>query len=273
MVACLFNSERTGHAGDTNASWTARAKKTRRRCRMRHHGGKDRDGGNRGLESNEIRPHPKWDGRLEGARPEAIIGGPKEDRPKGGVGSVAMMPRPYTPLAAANYFISSFGKESGIEHMKLQKLAYNSYGWWIATFKDDPLLNERPQVWKFGPVFNSLYHVLKPWGRLPILVPVSPSPFGSPPSIDDDDDITKELLNWVWNRYGHLSGFALSDMTHRKGTSWQRTAKEHNFSVPSGFEIPDDYIAEEFQRIQDEEFGGGKARGVSNHAGKRADQS
>jgi len=227
----------------------------------------------RGHEGDKIWPHPLWDGRLEGARPEAIIGGPKEDRPKGGVGGVAMMTRPYTPLAAANYFISSFGKDNGIEHMKLQKLVYNSYGWWIATFRDDPLLDERPQVWKFGPVFNSLYHVLKPFGRLPILAPVSPGPFDYPPSIDDDDDNTKELLDWVWNRYGHLSGFALSDMTHRKGTSWQRTAEERNFSVPFGLEIPDDYIAEEFQRIYDEEFGGRKARGVSNHAGKRANQS
>jgi uncharacterized phage-associated protein len=176
---------------------------------------------------------------------------------------VAVMPRPYAPLAAANYFISAFGTKSGIEHMKLQKLAYNSYGWWLVGFRDSPLLDEKPQVWKFGPVFNSLYHVLKPFGRRDIFMPQSPGPFDIPPSIDDDDDSARQVLDWVWNRYGHLSGFALSDMTHRSGSSWRRTAKEHNFSVPFGLEIPDAYIAQEFQHLYDEEFGGGKvARNV-----------
>lgn len=180
------------------------------------------------------------------------------------------MPRPYTPLAAANYFISTFGLESGIEHMKLQKLLYNADGWWLA-FHEDPLLNERPQVWRHGPVFNGLYHVLKPFGRMPIQHPQSAGPFEPAPTIDEDDEITKQVLNWIWNRYGHLSSFALSDMTHKAGTSWQRTAKEYNFSVPLGLEIPDSYIRDEFRRIYEQEFGGAVAQRADEHA-KRAAQ-
>lgn len=40
---------------------------------------------------------------------------------------------PYTPLAVANCFLEKFGENGGIEHMKLQKLVYFSYGWWLAA--------------------------------------------------------------------------------------------------------------------------------------------
>ncbi len=167
------------------------------------------------------------------------------------------MPAPYTPLAVANYFIERFGAPNGIEHMKLQKLVYCAYGWWLAL--DDTgtrLLNEGPQVWRHGPVFDSLYHVLKPFGRRPITEIQSVSPFARPDQIDADDDNTRFLLDWTWNRYGHLSSFALSNMTHKAGTPWNRVATEHDFRVPFGLEIPDEYIKEEFSRIYTGEFKG-----------------
>lgn len=65
------------------------------------------------------------------------------------------MPRPYHPLAFANEFILK-AQPAGVEHMKLQKLVYYSYGWWIA-YHEEPILTEPPQVWRYGPVFVSLY--------------------------------------------------------------------------------------------------------------------
>ena len=155
------------------------------------------------------------------------------------------MPIPYAPLASANFLIANFANGRGIEHMKLQKLVYFSHGWWL-TAKDSPYLNERPQIWKHGPVFESLYHVLKNFGGSPITTIQSASPFADPSLIDADDRLIASLLRWVWDKYGHLSSFALSDMTHRSGTAWSRVAEERNFSVPRGLEIPDAYIREEF---------------------------
>jgi uncharacterized phage-associated protein len=167
---------------------------------------------------------------------------------------VRLMPIPYQPLAAANYFISNFGGGAlGIEHMKLQKLVYFSHGWWL-TAHPDPFLNERPQIWKHGPVFSSLYHVLKTFGGVPITIVQSASPFTDPPTIDDNSTEVRSLLNWIWQKYGHLSSFALSDMTHREGTAWSRVAAERNFSVPRGLEIPDDYIREEFRSLLVRDF-------------------
>lgn len=73
------------------------------------------------------------------------------------------MVRPYTPLAFANEFIVKAGP-SGVVHMKLQKLVYMCYGWWLVAH-DEPIINEAPQVWKHGPVFKSLYSVLATHGH------------------------------------------------------------------------------------------------------------
>jgi uncharacterized phage-associated protein len=77
--------------------------------------------------------------------------------------SLEMMevPVPYSPLALANEFIVRFKPGEGIEHMKLQKLVYCANGWWLVFNPNQPLVNKAPEVWKFGPVFPSLYHVMK----------------------------------------------------------------------------------------------------------------
>jgi uncharacterized phage-associated protein len=180
------------------------------------------------------------------------------------------MPIPYAPLAAANFFITEFGSARGIEHMKLQKLVYCAHGWWL-TANEAAFLNEKPQIWQYGPVFNSLYHVLKTFGSMPISAPQSDSPFAPPLTIDAADENVRNLLRWVWQRYGHLSSFALSDMTHRPGTAWSRVAAERNFSVPHGLEIPDAYIREEFIKMHalnsdSSELGGDKENGRGNSA-------
>lgn len=164
------------------------------------------------------------------------------------------MPRPYTPLALSNHFLARFCGTDGIEHMKLQKLVYCAHGWWLATRDgDEQLVDERPEVWRFGPVFPSLYRALKPYGRMPITEPQSENPFADPAAVGEDDIATKRLLDWTWRRYGHLSSYALSDMTHKKGTPWYRVAEENNFSVPQHQPIPDKYVREEFRRIMDGE--------------------
>jgi uncharacterized phage-associated protein len=158
---------------------------------------------------------------------------------------------PYTPLAIANGFIEQFGTQSGIEHMKLQKLVYCSYGWWLAGHGMDAvrLTDEGPEIWKHGPVFSSLYRVLRVFGSEPIRVPQSVTPFRDPDRVSDDDDEVQSIVTWIWGRYGHLSGFALSDLTHRPGTPWHRVASENNFRVAFNTEIPDQYIFEEFSRL------------------------
>jgi uncharacterized phage-associated protein len=164
------------------------------------------------------------------------------------------MPRPYTPLALANYFIQRHGEDGRLEHMKLQKLVYCSLGWWLTDPPQGPdLLRELPQVWEHGPVFPSLYRVLKPFGRTYIEAPQSARPFTPPPAIEEADQDAHALLDWIWGRYGHLSGYALSAMTHKPGTAWRLLAEQHDFEVPENLAIPSEMIRAEFEAIVEAE--------------------
>ncbi|MFT5785192.1 MAG: putative phage-associated protein [Ascidiaceihabitans sp.] len=161
------------------------------------------------------------------------------------------MPIPYNSVSIANNFLESYGADAGIEHMKLQKLVYCAYGWWLAHAKleGQRLTSDGPEIWKHGPVFPDLYHAFKVFGRKPIKQMQSTNPFSDPENVDANDLQVRPLVAWIWGRYGHLSSFDLSEMTHKQGTPWYRVAQERGFSVPMSTRIPDQYILEEFSSL------------------------
>jgi uncharacterized phage-associated protein len=152
------------------------------------------------------------------------------------------------PLAVANTFIHRFSDGVGIQHMKLQKLAYYTHAWWLSRF-DTPYLTRRPEVWRFGPVFSGLYSALRGYGSRPIVTP-QPSDFADEPPIIDggDEQIVSNLIDWVWGRYGGLTAEQLSERTHAKGTPWQIIAERHNYTVPRYHEIDDNTIKRCFRK-------------------------
>lgn len=156
------------------------------------------------------------------------------------------MPK-YTPLAVANAFLKRHGQGAGIDHMKLQKLVYYAYGWWLA-YEPDPLLVEGPELWKHGPVFASLYATLAPKRSTRITEPQKSVPFSEPPIVPDDDARTNDLIDWIWGRYGQYGSFTLSDMTHAPGTPWQIEAERNSYRVSRHHKIPNQLIAECFKK-------------------------
>lgn len=144
---------------------------------------------------------------------------------------------PYTPTAIANSFIDRFGgKESygtkdGIDHLKLQKLVYCAYGWWLVTRNGQRLTTEGPEIWRHGPVFGSMYKVFKIFGNRPIKDMQSANPDFDPVTVNSQDQKTLHFLDWIWNRYGHLSALSLSALTHQEGSPWHKTAVDHDFTV------------------------------------------
>lgn len=161
------------------------------------------------------------------------------------------MPRPYTPLALANWFIER-ATPFGVTHMKLQKLVYCAHGWWLA-FNDTPIVSERPEVWRHGPVFPSLYNRLAGFGLAPITTKQTDVFTRPPPEVDDVDYEVLQLLDFIKGRYGAQSALRLSDLTHKKGTPWQIMAERYNYRVPPHLDIPDELVRNEFQRIAQSE--------------------
>jgi uncharacterized phage-associated protein len=151
---------------------------------------------------------------------------------------------PVQPIAAANEILARFGGGSGIDHMKLQKLLYFANGWCLGL-TGQPLVVDRPQVWRYGPVFRWVYNAFSRYGNSPILQPAAGNPFGGEPARLTPEEYGQvgPFLQWIWGEYGGRTGAQLSDETHAPGTPWQRIAATNNYSVPLGTEIParDDY--------------------------------
>lgn len=148
---------------------------------------------------------------------------------------------PLSAVQVANTFISRFGKEGRIDHLKLQKLVYYSYGWWLALKSEKPaLINVKPQVWKLGPVFQPVYGAFAAYRDQFITEKKPIGPFSPPVELPRTDAPESGLIDWIWSRYGHYNGFELSDMTHQPDTPWFNIAREHKFVVPRFLEMEDD---------------------------------
>jgi len=155
-----------------------------------------------------------------------------------------------TPLKVANTFIDRFGKESDLTHMKLQKLVFFTDGW--ARAFGDKFLTEKPQVWRYGPVYRSIYNSLTLYGSQRITEPLKPPPFARTASTtlsQETDPSESALVDWVWKRYGKFDAGQLSSMTHEKGTPWQIMAEKHNYEVPPYLEIEDDIFDSYFEGL------------------------
>lgn len=144
----------------------------------------------------------------------------------------------YPPIQVANKFLADH-PEAGIDHLQLQKLLYFANGWWLAM-EDEDLLSERPQVWRFGPVYRSIYRIFSRYAWQPIASPEPKTPFTDEPNLPTPADPQgfDKFMNWIWNEYGHLSGTTLSEMTHASGTPWREIAEECKFEVPRNTTIP-----------------------------------
>jgi uncharacterized phage-associated protein len=166
---------------------------------------------------------------------------------------------PYEAVAVANYLIQhakTYGE--ALTPMKVQKLVYFSHGWNLAIYAD-PLLLERFEAWKYGPVVPELYQDLKAFGAEPIPSPVQvyrverdPHSLGAKlvtrtPDLEDYGDIdpAKQLLDRIWVVYGRYTASQLSNATHAPGSPWDITRKLTNglpHAVIENKLIQDDFL-------------------------------
>jgi len=167
---------------------------------------------------------------------------------------------PYESKAIANEILRiAQARGSAVSHMKLQKLVYYAHGWNLAIQKC-PLLNERIEAWKFGPVVPSLYQEFKGVGSGTIQSPAMMTSFSDghvkffTPSLEtctdstsEKDDFTRRLLNKIWDMYGKYDAMQLSEATHRAGTPWHTIRSQ--FGDVKGIDIPDELIQRYFESV------------------------
>jgi len=127
--------------------------------------------------------------------------------------------------------------------MQLVKLTYIAHGWALAILGRG-LFSYRIEAWKYGPVIPSLYYETKRFGRSVI-----------PADLIDEDIqsvLPKEIVDFledVVNKYGHLSGIALSSLTHREGSPWHQVYKKGVMNIRIDDDRIQNYYKEKLRKV------------------------
>ena len=140
----------------------------------------------------------------------------------------------YDARKIANWFISRSARDNKkVSIMTLLKLTYIAHGWHLEMF-NRPLFPNRIEAWKYGPVIRDVYNDFRNQG-----VTVSS---GIPNYDDDLDEGTKSFLEQIYNIYGSMHAYQLSDLTHVEGGPWQLATMMGGNHAP----IPDDLIKQHY---------------------------
>ncbi len=158
---------------------------------------------------------------------------------------------PYQVEAIANRFLA-IARSSGepLDPMKIQKLVYFAHGWHLGL-GGGPLCADRVEAWRWGPVFPELYHCVKRWGNRAIRKPLEIRDFDgrhyrwTTPEVSGEPDFSRRVIQRVWDVYGHMSGWALSQLTHEKGTPWDKIRA--SYPGMRDVEIPNELIQQYFE--------------------------
>src|SRR5258708_4614205 len=130
---------------------------------------------------------------------------------------------PFPAKAVANEFLK-LAKQDGktLTPMQLIKLVYFAHGWHLAL-TGKPLLDERVEAWKYGPVVPSLYHEFKRYGNEEI------TDFARKDEVINKDgkltigyspiklegegaEYASQLVKKIWEVYGKYSAVQLSNL-------------------------------------------------------------
>ncbi|HVY73837.1 MAG TPA: type II toxin-antitoxin system antitoxin SocA domain-containing protein [Puia sp.] len=147
-------------------------------------------------------------------------------------------------LAIANYFIKKAqDSEEELTPMKLIKIVYIANGWYLAL-KGEPLIPEKIEAWKYGPVVKSVYNEFKQYSRGQIDSFYSDH-FGVTPMPKDPE--IRKFLDKIWEVYGAYNGLQLSALTHEKDTPWYTTWHDKGGSKCESAIISNDLIRNHYK--------------------------
>jgi uncharacterized phage-associated protein len=127
----------------------------------------------------------------------------------------------YNPSTIANYFIKNYSSSGELTPMKIIKLVYISYSWYLTVTNGKKLITELPQAWDYGPVFPSLYQNLKKYGKTQIKDTIPNDSRWE--KIQNSD---KPFLDKMWKMYGTYGGVYLSAITHTINSPWDKARKK-----------------------------------------------
>ena len=150
----------------------------------------------------------------------------------------------HSSVLVSDYIIYKHG--NSFPPFQLIKMVFMAHGLTLAI-TDKPLIRDRIEAWKYGPVIPVLYHELKIWGDVPV-------PYlnycGTIPSQDDEIDQTlnelfervltetqRKIIDLIVEQYKDWSFTDLQRLCHEQGSPWDKHYDGQPFT-----EIPDKTI-------------------------------
>jgi uncharacterized phage-associated protein len=125
-----------------------------------------------------------------------------------------VIPKSYKSVIIAKELLIRASKEQKtLTPMQLIKLVYLAHAWMLAIYSR-PLISEEIEAWQYGPVIPSLYHKIKEYKG-------SPVEYINSEENDSIDDSSVDIIDQVYEQYGHFSGIELSMLTHEAGSPWE----------------------------------------------------
>lgn len=145
----------------------------------------------------------------------------------------------YDSRTIANEFLKLAAESrDDLTPMQLLKLVFIAHGWSMGLLGRH-LIRDKIEAWQYGPVIPVLYEDLRAFGSEPVRGPIRGS------TRDVLDDTERDLIAQVYEKYGHLSGPALSRLTHEPNSPWARTYRDG----VSGRYISNDLIEDYYQNL------------------------
>jgi uncharacterized phage-associated protein len=139
----------------------------------------------------------------------------------------------------ANRFLTLAAmRNDAITPMQLLKLVYIAHGWMLGLY-GRPLISDEVQAWQYGPVIPSLYNATKKFRSQPVAEQLA---VRTESQLDESET---DVIDQVYGLYGHLTGPALSRITHALDTPWSRTYLPGTF----GIVISNDLIEDHYRRL------------------------
>jgi uncharacterized phage-associated protein len=135
-----------------------------------------------------------------------------------------------------------------ITHLALQKLVYFCHGLAYARF-GQPLILNRIEAWKNGPVVRELYFSFNGFADRPISARATAMNIRTRLQeriLYDFPRATSDHIEETFNVYGPISAGRLVAMTHEKGTPWERTIRAASKNANVGMHIDESLIREFF---------------------------
>lgn len=107
-----------------------------------------------------------------------------------------------------------------ITNIKLQKLLYYCFAWYIvATKNKDKLFADPIEAWQYGPVVPNVYHEFKHFGADNISF--TEEEIKEKQAQINFSELEKEVISQTFFAYAHRSATALVSLTHSE-TPWIR---------------------------------------------------